>query len=97
MHVLTVAWDQLININYAFLNTAKSKILEFQGSRVGIYYASFFRLKFLCVSHLKIKHFELPLCLQNWSYENKIDWDAHLMSYISCWLLLVSEFCKYLI
>ena len=82
MHVLTVAWDQLININYAFLNSAKWKILDFQGSRVGIYYAScfikflqinnnipyllaaqkqiIFRLKFLCASHLKIKHFELP-------------------------------------
>ena len=66
-----------------FLNSAKWKILEIQGSRVGIYYASFFikflqinnnipcllaaqtqiifRLKFLCASHLKIKHFELPL------------------------------------
>ena len=110
MHVLTVAWDQLININYAFLNSAKWKILEFQGSCVGIYYASFFkkflqinnnilcllaaqkqiifRLKFLCASHLKIQHFLLPSCLQNWTYENKIDWDAHLMSYISCWLLL---------
>ena len=113
MHVLTVAWDQLININYAFLNCAKWKILEFQGSRVGIYYASFFikflrinnnipcllaaqkqinfRLKFLCASHLKIKNFELPgPCLQNWTYENKIDWDAHMMFYISRWLLLVS-------
>ena len=37
MHVLEVAWHQLININYAFLNSAKWKILEFQGSRVGIY------------------------------------------------------------
>ena len=50
---------------------------------------SFFHLKFLCASHLKIKHFELPPCLQNWTYEKKIDWDAHLMSCISCWLLLV--------
>ena len=38
MHVLTVAWDQLININYAFLNSAKWKILEIQGMHVGIYY-----------------------------------------------------------
>ena len=112
MHVLTVAWDQLMNINYAFLNSAKWKILEFQGSRVGIYYVSLFlkflqinnniryllvvqkqitfRLKFLCASHMKIKYSELLPCLQNWTYENKIDWDAHLMSYISRWLLLVS-------
>ena len=31
-------------------------------------------------SHLKIKHFELPLA-------HKIDLDAHLKSHISCWLL----------
>ena len=28
MHVVTVAWDQLINIHYAFLNSVKCKILE---------------------------------------------------------------------
>ena len=50
MHVVTVAWDQLININYAFLNSAKCKILEIQGSRVGIYYVSFF-LKFLQINN----------------------------------------------
>ena len=53
MRVLTVAWNQLININYAFLNSAKWKILEFQGSCVGIYYVSFF-LKFLQI--LKKQH-----------------------------------------
>ena len=42
MHVLTVAWDQLVKISDAFLNSAKWKLLEFQGSRVGIYYVSFF-------------------------------------------------------
>ena len=42
MHVLTVAWDQLINNNYAFLNSAKVKILEFQGLRVGITTYHFF-------------------------------------------------------
>ena len=99
------------NINYAFLNSAKWKILKIQGLRVGIYCVSFlprflqidnnipyllaaqkiiFCLKFLCASHLKIKHFELSPCLQNWTYKNKIDWNAHLKSYISCWLLLVS-------
>ena len=83
MHVLTVASDQLININYAFLNSTKRKKLECQGLRVGAYYVSMllsqffqinnnipyllaaqkqiiFRLKFLCASHLKIRHFELP-------------------------------------
>ena len=49
-----------------------------------------FRLKFLCASHLKMKYFELPSCLRNWTHKNKIDWDAHQMSYISHWLLLVS-------
>ena len=42
------------------------------------------------VRHLKIKHFELPPCLQNCTYENKSDSDAHLMFCISRWLLLVS-------
>ena len=46
MHVVTVACDQLININYAFLNSIKCKILEIRWSRVSIYYVSFF-LKFL--------------------------------------------------
>ena len=102
MHVVTVAWDQLININYAFLNSAKCKILEIQGSRVGIYYVSFF-LKFLqidnnilyllaaqkksffvrnfCAQVTWNKAFWTPPCLQNWTYENKIDWDAHLKSF----------------
>ena len=55
MHAVTVAWDQLININYAFLNNAKCKILEIRGSRVNIYFVSFF-LKFLqfnnCIPYL---------------------------------------------
>ena len=42
------------------------------------------------MSYLKIKHFEPLPCLQNWTYENKIDWGAPLMFYISFWLLLVS-------
>ena len=50
MHVLTVAWDQLININYALLNSAKWKILEIRGLRVGIYYISFL-LRFLQIDN----------------------------------------------
>ena len=51
-------------------------------------------LKYFCASHLRIKHFELPLhaCLQNSTYENKIDLDAHLKSNISGWLLLLPEY-----
>ena len=29
-------------------------------------------------------------CLQNETYENKVDLDAHLKSHINCWLLLLS-------
>ena len=109
MHMLTVAWDQLVKINDALLNRTKCKILKFQGLRVGIYYVLFFLIflqinnaipyllavqknSFLVwiLSHLKIKHFEPPPCLQNSTYENKIVWDAHLKSHISRWLLLLS-------
>ena len=83
MHVLTVARDQLININYAFLNSAKLKNTGLSGVArrylLRIIFVEFlqinnniprllaaqkqiiFRLKFLCASHLKIKHFELSL------------------------------------
>ena len=53
-----------------------------------------FSMKFLCANQLKIKHFELPppppRRLQNETYENKIDLDAHLRSHINRWLLLLS-------
>ena len=55
MHLLTVAWNQLFKINDVFLNRVKWKILEFQESRVDIYYVLFF-LNFLqinnAISHL---------------------------------------------
>ena len=49
-----------------------------------------FRLKFFSTSHLRSKDFELPPYLQNLTYENKSDLDAHLKSNTSRWLLLLS-------
>ena len=43
-----------------------------------------FRLKFLCASHLKMKHFELPP-----AYKMKTKLTG-MHTCISCWLLLVS-------
>ena len=79
------------NINYAFL------------TRASIYYVSFF-LKFLQINNipyllavqkiflLKFMHAKLSIlnspCLQNWACESKIDWDTHLMPYLTfgrCW------------
>ena len=112
MHVLTVAWDQLININYAFSTAQNEKYWKFRGCALvfAMYHFFYdlilqidnnipyllaaqknhFSFEIFVRSHLKIKHFELSPCLQNWIYESKIDWNAHLKSYISRWLLLLS-------
>ena len=89
MHVVTVAWDQLININYAFLNSAKCKILEIRGSRVGIYYVSFF-LKFLQFNNsipylLAAKiHFSFIIFVRK-LLENKAFWTPPLLTKLNMW------------
>ena len=82
--ILEVARRYLLRIIFSKIFTDMWQHSVFAGGAKQI----IFRLKFLCTSHLKIKYFELPPCLQN--SEKKIGWDAHLMSYISSWLLLVS-------
>ena len=97
------AWDQLVKINDAFLNSAK----EFHRSRVGIYYVLFFfnfnRLItpfHICCQRKKNSFLGWKLFAQatwklcilnpNSTCENEIDLDAQLKSHISPWLLSLS-------
>ena len=50
MDMVIVAWDQLININYAFLNRAKCKILEIQ-CHASVFTTYNFFLKFLQINN----------------------------------------------
>ena len=103
MQQLARAQIKHTKINESFQNSAKWKILKFQGSRVVIYHVSFF-IRFLQINNnipflawifcpqatWKWSILNSPPCLKNETYENKIDLDAHLESHINRWLLLLS-------